>query len=134
MANSSSAKLAALKEKAAKQVDCGGFSAHCKIWPLITSDTQHALHSMQDQELESAFDAGPSSSQQEISMKGVGTFRVNGEESDRLLRKKPSQVWQLPCLLVFLLCAEGLSCVAHTSCFGLADCSSTQSKVGLWTP
>ena len=29
-------------------------------------------------------------------MKGVGTFRVNGEESDRLLKKKPSQVGQYP--------------------------------------
>lgn len=47
---------------------------------------------MQDQELEHAFDAG-SSSQQEFAVKGVGTFRVDGQESDRLLRKKPQVIW-----------------------------------------
>ena len=70
-----------------------------------TAEIQRVVHFLQEQELESAFDAGPSSSQQEIAMKGVGTFRVNGEESDRLLRKKPSSVWPMPRLeLPFMLC------------------------------
>ncbi len=98
MAGSASAKLAALKEKAAKQV---GSPPREKVshhiarsgsgnWPSL--QLMHVVRCLQDQELESAFDAGPSSSQQEFSMKGVGTFRVSGEESDRLLRKKAPQV------------------------------------------
>ncbi len=47
---------------------------------------------MQDQELETAFEAGPSH-QHEISMKGVGTFRIEEPESVRLLaRKQRAQV------------------------------------------
>ena len=96
MAGSASAKLAALKEKAAKQV---GTDPKTRT-PIILQDLAQVnrpsmlqtRHCLQDQELESAFDAGPSSSQQEFSMKGVGTFQVSGEESDRLLRKKAPQV------------------------------------------
>ena len=62
------------------------------------------LLSTQDQELEHAFDAG-SSSQQEFAVKGVGTFRVDGQESDRLLRKKAPQVIRHSTLI---------SCIKHT--------------------
>ncbi|KAK9905539.1 hypothetical protein WJX75_001781 [Coccomyxa subellipsoidea] len=41
----------------------------------------------QDQELETAFEAGPPH-QHEISMKGVGTFRIEEPESVRLLARK----------------------------------------------
>ena len=54
---------------------------------------QKDIDSLQGRDLESAFEAGPSSSSgqqdgREVSFKGVGTFQVDTSEQDRLLRKE----------------------------------------------
>jgi len=51
------------------------------------------IYALQGRDLESAFEAGPSSSSgqqdgREVSFKGVGTFQVDASEQDRLLRKE----------------------------------------------
>lgn len=55
---------------------------------------------MQDQDIENAFQNGPSS-QHEIAMKGVGTFRIEEPESVRLLaRRQRVQVYgSLPIII-----------------------------------
>ena len=63
---------------------------HLTPWALMTY-----VFVAQGRDLESAFEAGPSSStgQQEgheVSFKGVGTFQVDANEKDRLLRKDRS--------------------------------------------
>ncbi|CAL8472205.1 g11747 [Coccomyxa elongata] len=69
----------------------------------------------QDQELENAFEAGPSQ-QHEISMKGVGTFRVEEPESVRLIarkqraqREEAGDRYQTCKLVGVVVCAAGLA-------------------------